>query len=129
MGQILDRIFRIAKAETIKDEKTVSFDLDSDDNELKRTINSLKEENSNHFNQKDSKATSASSPTLDQAYKILEVNPDAGIVEIKSAYKKKMLEYHPDRVSNLGEEIKNLAEKKTKQINESFITIKKYKGF
>jgi curved DNA-binding protein CbpA len=31
-----------------------------------------------------------------------------------------MLEYHPDRVSNLGEELQALAEEKSKAINEAY---------
>ena len=40
--------------------------------------------------------------------------------EIKSAYRKLIAQYHPDRVSAMGSEIKELAEAKTKEINEAY---------
>jgi len=55
---------------------------------------------------------------------ILGVKEGAPIEEIKTAYKKKMREYHPDRVNDLGEDIKNLAENKAKRINEAYEALK-----
>jgi len=46
---------------------------------------------------------------------------------IKSAYKQRMMEYHPDKVNNLGKELQNLAENKTKEINEAYEFLKKSK--
>ena len=40
--------------------------------------------------------------------------------KIKSAYRKLIAQYHPDRVSAMGSEIKELAEAKTKEINEAY---------
>ena len=40
--------------------------------------------------------------------------------DIKKSYKKKIGEYHPDRVDNMGAEIKELALKKTKEINIAY---------
>jgi endogenous inhibitor of DNA gyrase (YacG/DUF329 family) len=39
---------------------------------------------------------------------------------IKSKYRELLSQYHPDKVSNLGNEIKDLAERKTKEIIDSY---------
>lgn len=53
-------------------------------------------------------------------HETLEVNPSASLDEIKAAYKKKISQYHPDKVSSLGPEFTPIAEKKTKQINSAY---------
>lgn len=40
--------------------------------------------------------------------------------EIKSAYRKLIAQYHPDRVSSMGPEIREVAETKAKEINEAY---------
>lgn len=40
--------------------------------------------------------------------------------EIKSAYRKLIAQYHPDRVSAMGPEIREVAETKAKEINEAY---------
>ena len=39
--------------------------------------------------------------------------------DVRKAYKKMVLQYHPDRVSHLGEEVKNAATKKMQEINKA----------
>lgn len=53
-------------------------------------------------------------------YKTLDVTPGASFEEIKAAYKRKISQYHPDKVSSLGPEFTLIAEKKTKQINSAY---------
>jgi DnaJ like chaperone protein len=53
-------------------------------------------------------------------YKTLDVNPGASLEEIKAAYKRKISQYHPDKVSSLGPEFTLIAEIKTKQINSAY---------
>jgi len=48
------------------------------------------------------------------------VNRGASAGEIKSAYRKLANKYHPDKVDHLGEEFKELAEKKFKDIQEAY---------
>ena len=57
--------------------------------------------------------------SLDEAYKVLGVSPDASDDEVRRAYKKMVLQHHPDRVATLGDDIKAAAEKKFKEIAEA----------
>ncbi|UCH90320.1 MAG: DnaJ domain-containing protein [Thermoplasmata archaeon] len=56
---------------------------------------------------------------LETFYTILGVEEDATAGEIKKAYKKKAIQYHPDKVNNLGDKIKMVAEMESKRINEA----------
>jgi len=52
--------------------------------------------------------------------KILEMEDTSNMTEIKSSYRQKIAQYHPDRVSAMGPEIREIAEKKAKEINEAY---------
>jgi DnaJ like chaperone protein len=64
-------------------------------------------------------------PETDSAYKILETEPTATNEEIKKAYRKMALKYHPDKVSHLGEDFQKTADDKFKKVNEAYEKIKK----
>ena len=64
-------------------------------------------------------------PETDSAYRILEIEPSATDEEVKKAYRKMALKYHPDRVSHLGEDFRKAADDKFKKVNEAYEKIKK----
>ncbi|MBA4322593.1 MAG: molecular chaperone DjlA [Odoribacter sp.] len=64
-------------------------------------------------------------PETDSSYKILEAKPSATNDEIKKAYRKMALKYHPDKVSHLGEDFRKAADEKFKKVNEAYERIKK----
>jgi DnaJ like chaperone protein len=63
------------------------------------------------------------------AYKILEINSNASNDEVKKAYRKMALKYHPDKVSHLGEDFQKAAEDKFQKVNDAYQKIKKERGF
>lgn len=63
----------------------------------------------------------ASAATLEeQYYAVLGLEKGAGFDEIKKAYRKLSMQYHPDKVGHLGEEFKGVAEEKMKEINVAY---------
>lgn len=64
-------------------------------------------------------------PETDSAYKILEIEPAATDEEVKKAYRRIAMKYHPDKVSHLGEEFRKSADEKFKSVNEAYKKIKK----
>jgi DnaJ like chaperone protein len=65
----------------------------------------------------------------ESAYKIIGVNRNASVEEIKKAYRKLAVEFHPDKVNYLGDDFRKDAEEKFRKINEAYEKIKKEKGF
>lgn len=63
-----------------------------------------------------------------QWYEVLKVSPNATVEQIQEAYKKQIRQYHPDKVNNLGEELRNLAEEKSKAINVAYQTALRARG-
>jgi len=65
---------------------------------------------------------------IDSAYKILEIQESASDEEVKKAFHKMAIKYHPDKVSHLGEEIQKSAEEKFQKLNAAHEEIKKRRG-
>lgn len=65
---------------------------------------------------------------LDSAYTVLEISPSATDDEVRKAYKKMAVKYHPDKVSHLGEDVQRSATEKFKKINEAYEKIKKQRN-
>lgn len=63
--------------------------------------------------------------SIENAYKILELEPTATDEQVKKAYKKLALKHHPDRVATLGEDVKRASEEKFKSIVAAYEKIKK----
>lgn len=61
----------------------------------------------------------------DSAYVILQVERNATDEEIKRAYKRMCIKYHPDKVAHLGEEAQKAANEKFQEINNAYEQIKK----
>ncbi|MCF8227082.1 MAG: TerB family tellurite resistance protein [Bacteroidales bacterium] len=64
----------------------------------------------------------------DSAYKILEIDPNAAEDDIKKAYRRMAMKYHPDKVSHLGEDFKKVAREKFRKVKDAYDTIKKERG-
>lgn len=66
--------------------------------------------------------------SVESAYRILGVESDATNDELKKAYRRLAVEYHPDKVSYLGEDFRKSAEEKFRKINDAYESIKKERG-
>lgn len=58
-------------------------------------------------------------------YATLGLEKGAGTDEIKKAYRKLSMKYHPDKVRHLGDEFQKIAETKMKEINAAYDYFKK----
>lgn len=66
--------------------------------------------------------------SLDEAYKVLGVSSTATDDEVRKAYRKLALKYHPDRVATLGDDVKRQAEETFKRINDAKEKVWKARG-
>ena len=64
----------------------------------------------------------------DSDYKILEITKSATEEEIKKAYRRMAIKFHPDKVAKEGEEVQRAATEKFKKVQEAYENIKKRRG-
>lgn len=71
-----------------------------------------------------------SAEELAEAYRVLEVPPDATDEEIKLARRKKLMEYHPDRIQGKGlpDSFIQFAAEQTRRINDAYELIRARRG-
>lgn len=62
-------------------------------------------------------------------YRILEIEPHVSDDEVKKAYRKVAVKFHPDKVASLGEEVQKAAKEKFQKVVEAYENIKKQRGF
>ncbi|MBW1945531.1 MAG: DnaJ domain-containing protein [Deltaproteobacteria bacterium] len=58
------------------------------------------------------------------AYSVLGVGRDTSPEEIKRAFRRLANKYHPDKVSHMGDEFRELAERRFKEIQEAYQKLK-----
>lgn len=65
---------------------------------------------------------------VESAYRVLEISSSATNEEVKGAYRKMAIRFHPDKVSHLGTEFQKSANDKFAKVNEAYNKIKKERG-
>jgi len=64
-------------------------------------------------------------PNTEADYKILEIEASASDEELKKAYRRMAMKYHPDKVSHLGDDFQKAANEKFQRVNQAYENIKK----
>ena len=67
-------------------------------------------------------------PNNDSNYRILGITPDATDEEVRKAYRRMAIQYHPDKVATLGEDVQKAAEEKFKAISQAYEAICRERG-
>ena len=67
-------------------------------------------------------------PSNDSNYRILEISPNATDEEVKKAYRKMAVKYHPDKVATLGADVQKAAEEKFKAVSQAYEAICRERG-
>ena len=78
------------------------------------------------YRYKQQHGTEAGRDSAEQHYTTLGLAKGAGMEEIKKAYRKLSMQYHPDKVAHLGDEFRAIAEEKMKEINSAYDYFKKH---
>ncbi|SRR5258706_9637049 len=73
-------------------------------------------------------SSSSSSSSTPSWSVVLGVAPSATEAEIRAAYRRLMSQYHPDKVAALGSELRELAERKSKEIGTAYATALRARG-
>lgn len=71
-------------------------------------------------NDRQSRASDSDSQDHLDPYTILCIAPGASKEEIRSAYRRLAVQYHPDKVQHLGKELQELAEVRFKEIQQAY---------
>lgn len=53
-------------------------------------------------------------------HEVLGIQPDAGKADVAAAYKRLIDQYHPDKVEQMGPEIRDLARRRSAEINAAY---------
>lgn len=69
--------------------------------------------------------TAGSGAAAVDPWKVLELQPNASDDDITAAYRRMAQMYHPDKVTNLGAELQQLADRKMKEINAAYELLKR----
>ena len=82
--------------------------------------NSANRDTEDHAENRPNSSARNRSDNAREWYEVLEIDKNANFESISKAYYERMKKYHPDHVEHLGEEFREIAELKSKEINVAF---------
>lgn len=99
--------------------------------QIDRLIEMVIAQQSFHRDDSTGRYTTATGPSIEQAYKVLGLSESANKQEVKRAYRKLMSQHHPDKLVARGmpEEMIKVATEKSQEIQSAYEMIKKQKAF
>jgi DnaJ-domain-containing protein 1 len=62
-------------------------------------------------------------------WEVLNIDKNATAEQIKAAFHREISKYHPDRVEGLGIELRELADRKAKEVNGAYAVAKEQRRF
>lgn len=137
-GVVVDTLIRylislaIADGEFSMDERElierIGIGMNLGFNEIKSIIASIYSELSGGEKKDDSEKSNQDKKYIPTEYAILEIEPSATDKEVLTAYRRKAMECHPDRVATSGPEAQKIAAEKFKQVHDAFQSIKRERG-
>lgn len=148
MGQIWNRIKRIAQSYSRDSAWPYESMEDEDQQRLKEIIDELNRQDraqhgqtrqggqssrQQHSQQRNAHEQQRGAPkptgmTLETALRILGVPSTASNDDIKRAYKKLMMKYHPDRVASMSDVEQEAAKRRAQEVNGAYQYVKAAKG-
>lgn len=124
MWQILNRISRIIQSNTTGATNNNKV-FESEDDELKRIIDELNSDKSRNNKEQQSNYKNTENDDVMEAFNTLGIAPNSDAQAIKTAYRNKMKEYHPDRFVKLDKELQEKSRKKSQAINIAYDVLQK----
>jgi DnaJ like chaperone protein len=64
-------------------------------------------------------------PTTESAYQILGITKESTVEEVKRAYRKLTLQYHPDKVAHHGDDVQRAAKEKYQKVVEAYEAVRR----
>ncbi len=123
MWQILNRISRIIRSNSTVASNTYKV-FESEDDELKKIIDELNSDKSKQSHEQHPNSN-RSNDEVTKAFFTLGIPPNSAPQTIKTAYRNKMKEYHPDRFVKLDKELQEKSRKKSQEINIAYDVLQK----
>ncbi len=130
--RIIERAFRILKSnvrsafETTPPEE--QQELRDFEEELKREYERERRRSDQSRKERRETAGDGGKKTARDYYAVLGLTPGATMAEVSKAYRDVISKYHPDKTTNLGPELQELAAQKSREINEAYQWIKEHQS-
>lgn len=120
---LLDFLFRIAQSDGVFDPAEIAM-IDRIAFGLNITSADLQSIKAMYLGYNSYSSSHSTTADTQWAYDVLEVSRDASQDEIKKAYRRMAMKYHPDKVASLGEAAQQAATRKYQKVQEAYELLK-----